>query len=111
MASEPASAGRYTAIEIDDSQEHILGNVVLDAAGMINVEPSADGADNEGLLTLARIAERMNAKPVMHVDTPPPPGSPRFALATRSVKRDNSAFIPALKDYLRTYYNIELRPR
>jgi hypothetical protein len=110
MASDTATPGRYTATETDDGREYRLGTVMLDAQGMIVVASIGDDVDVDKRERMQQIAERMNEKPVMYVDVPPPEGAPRFTLASRGVKRGDAAFIPALKDYLRTFYSVELRP-
>jgi hypothetical protein len=110
MASDIAAPGRYTAAEIEDGREHRLGTVVLDAQGIMAVVSVGDEIDVDKRDRLQQIADRMNEKPVMYVDVPPPEGAPRFTLASRGVKRGDAAFIPALKNYLRTFYSVELRP-
>jgi len=107
MASETA-AERYEAVELTENGEKPLGTVEFDAAGTLTVREEK-GAAKDG--ALARIAQQVNGKKVMYVEAPPPEGSPRFTLASRIVNRGEPDFIPALKNYLRTYYKIELRPQ
>jgi hypothetical protein len=109
MAKSPAAPPkRYTVIQRDDTDAtHTLGEVSLDADSKISVVSAApDGAE-----TLNKIVERMNNKAVLHVDAPPPPSAPRFALASRMVKRDDPEFRSELEAQLRQYYDIELQPR
>jgi hypothetical protein len=98
---------RYIAIQRDDDgSTRTLGQVALDAEchiTVISTEP--DGADS-----LGKIMTRMNNKPVLHVDMPPPVGAPRFALASRLVQRGDPEFQTQLEAQLSQYYDIELRP-
>lgn len=101
---------RYQAVQLAEEGETALGAVLLDDTGQMTLvqEAGEQEADADG--TLADLADRMNAKPVMFVEAPPPADAPRYTLTSRVVRRGEPDFIPALKDYLRTNYKLELRP-
>lgn len=105
MAEQAQTPGRYEAVQTVDGDEQALGAVLLDGSGRMTLEQAADG---DG--TLAELVDRMNAKDVMFVEAPPPPDAPRFTLRSRVIRRGEPDFVPALKDYLRTNYKLELRP-
>jgi hypothetical protein len=101
-----ANAARtLTAVLHEGDRETVVGQVTLDDRARIAVVASQPGREE----WLRRLTQRMNEKNVMHIDAPPPKGSPRETLASRNVRRDDPAFVPALKTYLRTYYDLELR--
>ena len=100
-----AASSRFSAILHEADREVMVGRVQLDAKARITVIT----ASSDRRAWLRRIARRMNEKATMHVDAPPPANSPR-ASASRIVKRGEPDFLPALQDYLRTYYKLELRP-
>jgi hypothetical protein len=102
--------GRYSAVEHDDGQQYPLGHVMLDDLGVMSVIDVPQAVDPARRETSRRVAERMNGKPAMYIDVPPPDDAPRGTLMSRGVARGDPAFIPALVDYLWTYYNIELTP-
>ena len=103
--TQDAVPGRYAAVQADQDGERRLGIVVLDDEGRITVEE----ADTQQQTTLEKIVRSMNGKSVLHVDVPPPPDAPRFALASRIVERGSPDFISALKEQLQRYYDVELR--
>ena len=106
--SSDAAPQRYTVTERqDDGSSRTLGQVSLDALCKMTVV----GAEPDGAELLGKIVERMNNKPVMHVDMPPPPNAPRYALASRLVQRGDPEFQTQLEAQLRQYYDIELRPQ
>lgn len=84
----------------------VIGRAELDQRGMIRI---LDAAPRRAAW-LRDVAARMNAKRVLHVEAPPPAGAPRYTSASRLVGRDEPGFIPALRDYLRQYYKVELAP-
>ncbi|MEI6722226.1 MAG: hypothetical protein WCO67_15790 [Betaproteobacteria bacterium] len=59
---------------------------------------------------LSEIVEAMNGKAVLHVESAPPKDAPRFANASRIVKRTSPEFFTESQTYLRHYYNITLIP-
>jgi hypothetical protein len=52
----------------------------------------------------------MNGQAMLQISVAPPPGSPRFAVASRPVARGEAEFIPAMQDDLLRYYSIRLSP-
>jgi hypothetical protein len=101
-----ANAARtLTAVLHEGDREMVVGQVTLDDRARISVVSTQPGREE----WLRRLTQRMNEKAVMHIDGPPPKGSPRETLASRNVRREDPAFVPALKNYLRTYYDLELR--
>jgi hypothetical protein len=57
---------------------------------------------------LARAFQALNGKPTLPVEVPPEPGSPKFAVATRDVARDDEDFFEALQTYFKKYYGFDL---
>jgi len=100
------AAGRYAVARVDNGHEHRLGVISLDAAGVMTVE-EADPAERAGL---ERLAHRMNGQAMLQITVAPPPGAPRFAVASRPVARGEAEFIPALQGDLLRYYSIKLSP-
>jgi hypothetical protein len=101
--AEPAS---FVAVSHDGGRETIIGHVAVDDRGRISIRSAETGHD----AWLRRVAARANGKQVMSIDVPPPDGSPRHTEASRNIRRGDPTFVPALKDYLVTYYDLELRP-
>ena len=108
MASEKKAAQRFAAVELEEGKENPLGTIEIDANGTITVPDASKRAKDDLLLD---IVTQMNAKKVIHVDAPPPEGAPRYTKASIIIDRGHPKFIPALKDHLRTYYHVELRPQ
>ena len=107
MASDTTQSRRYAVVQLDDRREQDLGTVLLNDAGQITAEPgAADGNEK-----LAVIIQSMNSTDVMHVNVTPPEGAPRYAVASRVVRRGEPEFVPLLIEDLRKYYDLELRPR
>lgn len=98
----------YEVVEREAGVERRLGRVTMDGDGLLAVSVTGGdaGAADDG--ALERLVQRMNAKSVLHVDVPAPEGAPKFAKASRVVRRGEAAFVPALRDQLLTYYDIEL---
>jgi hypothetical protein len=101
-----AAAGRYAVARVDNGHEHRLGIVSLDASGVMTVEESEPAES----AALARLVHRMNGQAMLQISVAPPPGSPRFAVASRPVARGEAEFIPAMQDDLLRYYSIRLSP-
>ncbi len=97
--------GRYVAVQHGEQGDRELGLVRLDEDGTMTPEAveQTEGSD------LARIAQAMNKKQVLHVDVFPPPDAPRFAMASRIVPRGDQDFVPALLQQLARYYKLQLR--
>ena len=100
-----SSAQTYKAVLHEDDREMGVGEVTVDDHARIEVIAAESGRMD----WLRRLVQRMNEKDVMYVEAPAPKGSGRTALASRAIRRGDPQFVPALKDYLRTYYNVELR--
>lgn len=100
-------ARRFAVVRRDarTGTSRAVATVLVDAMGMMEVLSVED--DPDGLLRL--VVEEQNGRPAMNVGVPPPPQAPRFALASRTVERGSEEFLPALADYLRRYYGMELQ--
>jgi hypothetical protein len=109
MTNQTAPPQRLVAVHLDNGQETLLGTVALAANGMMTVEESQASPQDGTETKLARLAREVNATDVMHVDVPPREDAPEFTLASAVIPRGDPRFIPALKDYIHTYYGIELR--
>ncbi len=57
---------------------------------------------------LAGVVRDLNKKKTFQVRIPPSPSSPKFAIATRSVRRGDDDFAEAVAGYLKRYHGIEL---
>jgi hypothetical protein len=55
------------------------------------------------------LIKRMNGETTLQLDAPPPPGAPRFALASQPIGRGDPRFGEAMRQELRKYYDVELR--
>lgn len=84
----------------DDDTSSVIGQLTLNADGVLAVQQSEPGAQAR----LAELVELTNNKPGLHMDVPPPEGSPRFAVASRFVQRGDPDFLAALQDYVDKYY-------
>lgn len=102
----PAASAQERLAAVAGRPPALVGHVELDPRGSILV---LDAAPSRATW-LREVASRMNRKGVLHVEAAPPPGAPRFTSASRLIRRGEPEFVPALKDYLRVYYGIELRP-
>ena len=97
---------RYMAVKTAGGHEKKLGVIKLDADAIITIEaPEPEEAE-----ALERLVARVNKQDVRHESVAPPPGAPRYAVASRVLKRGDAGFIPALKEELLKYYDVELRP-
>jgi hypothetical protein len=104
--SEQRTTRRFEVVRHDASAgtSRTLGSIAIDAMGMMTVLSGGD--DPDGLLPI--IVEEQNRRPNTNVPVPPPPDAPRFAMAVRVIERGSDEFVPALADYLRRYYAIEI---
>ena len=105
MPDQP-SPQRYMAVKTADGHEQPLGIVSLDAAAVMTIEAPEPGQEE----ALERLVGRINKQDVRHESVAPPPDSPRFAVASRVLKRGDPGFIPAMKEELVKYYDVELKP-
>jgi hypothetical protein len=97
----------FDAVLHQGNHEVTVGRMTLDPrARLAVVSAEPDRAD-----WLRRLAVEVNATDVMHVDVAPTPDAPTFTSASRIIRRGDPEFVPALKNYIRTYYDIEMRPR
>lgn len=113
MSSTMAQAGRYAAVRVAEDGEDPWGVVAIDPNGAMTVEsttPAAAAEESGQEDKLSRAVRLANKDKVMYVDIPPPEDAPKFTLASRIVERGHPDFIPALLDYLRASYLLELRP-
>jgi hypothetical protein len=112
MSSTMAQAGRYAAVRVAEDGEDPWGVVAIDPSGAMTVESTTPAAAEEPGQEdkLSRAVRLANRDKVMYVDIPPPEDAPMFTLASRIVERGHPDFIPALFDYLRASYLLELRP-
>jgi len=96
----------FDAILHEGSAERGVGRVALDQRGRLTIVSAApDRAE-----WLGRVQQEANAAETMQADAPPPPGAPPSTDAGRIVRRTDADFTRVLRDYLRTYYGLELRP-
>jgi hypothetical protein len=95
----------YEVVQREDGEERAVGVVTLDAAGRLGFVSSSADAE------LRTIVDELNKEDVMHEDAAPPADAPRFAEATRPIKRGDERFVPALREHLRRYHGLELRPK
>lgn len=102
--TDTQTAGRFTAMQDWEGAPRRLGAVSMDGAGRLAVvEAPPEHAEN-----LGRIIREMNDSAVLFVRIPPPPGAPRYAVASRQVRRDDPEFVATLRAQLDVYYGITL---
>ncbi len=103
---EPKTIRRFEVVRRDTSTgtSRRLGTIGIDPMGTMTI--LSRGEDPDGLLPL--VVSEQNRRQNMNVPIPPPPEAPRFAMVTRVVERGSDEFVPALADYLRQFYAIEL---
>lgn len=90
----------------EDGKQTNIGRVEADSAFRLKVV-SADAKQKE---FLEETMELVNAKAVLHVEAPPPAGAPKFAVYSRELKRGADGFAAELQAYLKSYYDIVLKP-
>ena len=98
------AAGRYAAMQEWEGAPRRLGLVSMDAGGTLAVIEAAP----EHAASLGRIVREMNDSQVLFVRIPPPAGAPRYAIASRRVRRGDPDFVATLRDQLVVYYGIVL---
>ena len=97
----------FDAVLSDGARERVIGEVSLDRFGHMALLSAVPDRSE----WLRRVVNEANSADVMHTDVASRTGSPPLTNASRIIKRTDPDFTPALKDYLRTYYGLELRPR
>ena len=55
---------------------------------------------------VAAALNAINAKEGVHIDVAPPPGAPRFAVASRLVTRDSDDYLDAVIEHLQRYHGL-----
>ena len=58
--------------------------------------------------SLARLIRDVNRKPALQVRVAPEEDSPKHAIATRTVPRDDEGFLSALQGFFLRYYDLHL---
>lgn len=107
LASLPAAAWaqRFQAILHEAGHDQTVGIVQLDAQRHLSVV----SASPDRAAWLHKLVGDVNAEDVLHLDVPPPAGSPRFADTTAPVPRSDPRFPDALRQHLERYYDVTLR--
>jgi hypothetical protein len=101
-----ASPQHFDVILITGEKEETIGRVEADSSFRLKIVTAVD----EHRQFLDETLQRINNKDVMHVEVVPPEGAPKFALYSRAVSRNEAGFLPELQVYLKTYYDLTLRP-
>ena len=97
-------ARRYAAMQEWEGASRRLGLVSMDDGGTLAVVDAVP----EHAGSLGRIVREMNGSAVLFVRIPPPAGAPRYAIASRQVRRGDADFVATLREQLGVYYGIAL---
>jgi hypothetical protein len=92
----------------DDDEETAteIGEASLGEDGALTIMR----ADPQHAEMLADMAEEVNGMDDINVEMPPPEGARPMTKYTRKVERGAEEFPDALRGFLRTYFDVELRP-
>jgi len=55
---------------------------------------------------ISQLAENLNQKNMMHIETGTPPGLNRYGSSSQVITRDNPDFLSALCNYCETYHGV-----
>ena len=105
--TKSSPAGLYDVVLTEKDKSTPVGTVRLSrTAEMTVVSATADRAD-----WLGSLVDQTNREVLMHQAVAPSPDAPKFADASRLIKRTDPEFAAALLDELRKYHGVELRKR
>lgn len=100
-----ANAETYRAFLTEAGHDHAVGVVALDRHYRMAIISTVPDRSR----WLHTMVDEVNAEDTLHLDAPPPPGTPNFASVTAVISRDDPRFAAALRDHLQRYYDVTLR--
>jgi hypothetical protein len=90
--------------DAETGAETVIGKVDMAADGRLKLRAAIPAHKK----ALAALVQNLNGKDVLHLDVPPGPDDPRFAVSSRPVARGDADFLAALNEYVGKYYKLSL---
>lgn len=97
---------RATLVDEETGAETTLGRVTVNDAAELALVETAPG--HEAFLT--GLISDINAKGAFRLKALPPPEAEQFELYGQVVSRSDPNVVDALREYLETYYDVQLTP-
>jgi len=104
-AAADAAETQFDVVLHGSGGAEIVGRVSIGASFMLTLVSAAPAREP----WVRSLIKRMNGETTLQLDAPPPPGGPRFAMASQPIGRGDPRFGEAMRQQLRTYYDVELR--